>query len=316
MKPTFRLNPKTLAYEKVQKKTTFGVKNFFWILLSAVGFGFVFIILVAYLYPTPHEKQLKRDLAILEKNYDDLTRKMEESINMYEKLLEKDKEIHKLTFDAEIEKLESIAGAMMMYSPDFNFGQLLNVTAEKVNNVADKSDQLLWKMKLLLELAYAKKMFLQQVPAVLPLDKDNFVIVSGFGMRIHPIFKTLRQHNGIDLAARQGTPVYATGAGQVMRPPADMEGFGNTIAIDHGFGYVSVYACLLKSDVKTGNKVERGQIIGSVGRSGIASGPHLHYEVRKNGKPRNPVNYFFLNVTPEELKDFLEKASVQNQNMS
>jgi len=316
MKPAFRLNPKTLAYEKVQKKSAFGVKNLIWILLSAVGFGFTFIILAAYLYPTPHEKQLKRDLAVLEKNYDELTRKLEESIFLYEKLLEKDKEIHKLTFDAEIEELESIAESMMMYSPDFDFGQLLKVTGEKVNNLADQSEQLVWKIKLLLELAYAKKMFLQQVPAVLPLDKEDFVLVSGFGMRIHPIFKTLRQHNGIDLAARQGTPVYATGAGQVIRPPADMEGFGNTIAIDHGFGYVSIYACLLKSDVKTGNRVERGQIIGSVGRSGIASGPHLHYEVRKNGKPLNPVNYFFLSVTPEELQDFLEKASVQNQNMS
>lgn len=316
MSAKYKLNPETLVYERIGEEARFKKKNFFWILLSGVGFGFVFIVIVAYIYPTPHERKLRHDLSVLEKNYNELTLKLEESIAMYEKLLEKEKEIQKLTFDTELEQLESLTREMSLYSPDFDFNDLLSVTSERINQAAVNSNQLLYKIRLLLEIAYSKKMFMESVPAILPLDKEDFVLVSGSGKRIHPIFKTLRQHNGIDLAARQGTPVMATGSGVVVRPPSDLEGLGNIVAIDHGFGYVTVYASLLKSEVKPGNRVERGQVIGFVGRSGIASGPHLHYEVRKNGKPQNPVNYFFLSVSPEELFDYMEKASIQNQNMS
>jgi len=316
MKPKYRLNPETLTYEKIGEDSGLRMKNIVWVLISSVGFGFLFILLAAYLYPTPNEKKLRQDLTVLEENFDNLSEKLEESVALYEELIEKEKEIQILTFDAEIEQLKSLSMEMSLYSPDFDFAQLVSITQDKVMSASEKSAQLIWKIRILLDIAYAKKMFLQSVPAILPIDKENFVLVSGYGKRIHPIFKTLRQHNGVDLAARQGTPVYATGAGTIIRPPQDLEGLGNIVAIDHGFGYVSVYACLLKSEVKQGNKVERGQIIGSVGRSGVASGPHLHYEVRKNNKPLNPVNYFFLSVTPDELLQYMEKASVQNQNMS
>jgi len=316
MKKEYKLNPETLTYETPDSKSGFKLKNIIWILLSGLGFGFVFIIMVAYLYPTPQERQLRRDLAILEKNYSELNRKLEESILMYENLLEKEKKIQKLTFDTELEQMKSISKEMSMFSPDFDFSGVLNATDETIGKTSDNALQLIWKIRLLLEMAYSKKMFLQSVPSIIPLDSGTYVLISGYGLRIHPIFKTLRQHNGVDLAARQGTPVFASGAGVVVRPPADMEGLGNMVAIDHGFGYISTYGCLLKSDVKIGTRVVRGQMIGSVGRSGIATGPHLHYEVRKNGKPINPVNYFFLSVSPEELFELMEKASVQNQNMS
>jgi murein DD-endopeptidase MepM/ murein hydrolase activator NlpD len=316
VKTTYNLNPETLVYEKTGKEKSFSVKNLLWILFSGIGFGFVLIILVANFYPSPQERKLSNELAILEKNYKELNKKLEQSIIIYEQLLDKEKEIQKLTFDAEIEQLQSITNEMSMYSAEFDFSKQLQSTGEKIRFAALESVNLRDKLSLLLDIAYARKKFLQSIPAILPVEKGEFVLVSGPGMRIHPIFKTLRQHNGIDLAARQGTPVVATGSGVVIRPPRNLEGLGNVVAIDHGFGYVSVYACLLKSEVKPGNKVERGQIIGSVGRSGIASGPHLHYEVHKKGQPVNPVNYFFLSVTPQEFADYMEKASIQNQNMS
>lgn len=316
MKKKLRLNPETLHYEKPAETKGFKLKDFVWIILSGIGFGFVSILLVAYLYPSPHERQLRRDLVMLEKNYDDLNLKLTESIEMYEKLLEKEKEIQKLTFDAEIEQLESISKEMSVYSPDFDFSKLLKITSVKISSSGDQAFKIAEKIRILLDIAYSRKMFLQSIPAIIPVEKTEFVLISGTGMRIHPIFKTLKPHNGVDLAARQGTVVVATGNGTVIRPPADTEGLGNIVAIDHGFGYISIYACLLKSEVKPGNRVIRGQTIGLVGRSGIATGPHLHYEVRKNGKPVNPVNYFFLSITPEELFMYMEKAKIQNQNMS
>ncbi len=316
MKKKVSFNPETLHFEKPSEKKGFSFRNVIWILLSGIGFGFALIILVAYLYPSPQERQMRRDLALLEKNYNELNKKLTESIELYEKLIEKDKEIQKLTFDAEIDQLESITKEMSVYSPDFDFSKTLGITNNKIKIAGLQASEISEKIRFLIEIAYARKMFLQNLPAILPLGKSDFVLVSGYGMRIHPIFKTLKPHNGVDLAARQGTTVVATGNGTVIKPPNDTEGLGNIVAIDHGFGYVSLYTCLLKSEVKPGNKVIRGQTIGSVGRSGIATGPHLHYEIRKNGKPVNPVNYFFLSVSPEELFNFMEKAKIQNQNMS
>jgi murein DD-endopeptidase MepM/ murein hydrolase activator NlpD len=316
MKAKYRLNPETLTYERIGEVGSFNIKNLLWVIISGIAFGFLFIILVAYIYPTPHERQQQQDLHLLQENYDNLTNKLEQAIVIYEQLLEKDREIHKLTFDAELQNLKSITDEIHLYSPDFNFSSLMKETSSKIQTSAEKSVQLLYKIRLLLEIAYGKKMFVQSIPSVLPLEKGSFVLVSGFGDRIHPIFKALRHHNGIDLAAKQGTSVVATGSGTVISPPSDLDGFGNIVAIDHGFGYVSIYACLLKSEVKRGARVSRGDVIGKVGRSGITTGPHLHYEVRKNGKPLNPVNYFFLSLSPSELYDYMEKASVQNQNMS
>lgn len=316
MKPKYKLNPETLTYEKIGSDSAIKWKNALWVVLSGIGFGFLFIIMTAYLFPSPHKRQMRNDLNVLEKNYDELNLKLEQSIVMYESLLEKEKQLQQLTFEAEIMELQNIAEEMKMYSPDFDFGALLNITNSKISNASKSGDNLISKIETLLDIAYGKQMFISSVPSSLPLKKGEFVIVSGFGERIHPMFKTMRQHNGIDMAARQGTPVIATGNGKVVSPPSDLDGLGNIVAIDHGFGYISIYACLLKSEVKPGAVISRGQVIGSVGRSGIASGPHLHYEIRKDGKPINPVNYFFLSLTPIEFDEYIKKASVKNQSMS
>jgi murein DD-endopeptidase MepM/ murein hydrolase activator NlpD len=316
MSKKIRFNPETLNYEPVKKTGQIKLKSIIWILLSAIAFGFVIILITTYFFPTGQEKQLKKELSILEKNYRDLNQKLDKSVQQYQQLYDKEQEISKLTFDTENEDLISLIEELQSLSPDFNFKTLLDSTNQKISNSSEISIELIRKIKILLDLAYSKQVFANNVPAILPIEKGNFVLISGMGERIHPIFKTLRPHSGVDLAARQGTAVVATGNGIVIRPPASLEGLGNIVAIDHGFGYISIYAALLKSDVRPGNRVVRGQTIGSVGRSGITSGPHLHYEVWKNNKAVNPVNYFFLSINPLEFKEFQRKAAVRNQSMS
>ena len=175
MKAKYRLNPETLIYEQIGKDGSLKIKSLLWILLSGIAFGFLFIILVAYIYPTPRERQLQHDLKLLQNNYDDLTNKLEQSIVMYEQLLEKDKEIHQLTFEAELENLKSITDEIRLYSPDFNFGSLMKETSADVHISAKNGVQLLYKIRLLLEIAYGKKIFVQSIPSVLPLAKGSFV---------------------------------------------------------------------------------------------------------------------------------------------
>lgn len=309
-------NQETLNYEIVKKKGHFNIKNIIWVLFSAVGFAFVIIVIAAYFFPSAKEKQLSDDLALLENNYQELNSRLDKSMQKYKLLQEKEQEISKLTFETEYNDYVSLFDELKKLSPDFNFNTLLYSTNQQITSSSTSSIELIRKIQVLLDLGYERQVFANHVPAILPIEKENFVFVSGKGNRIHPIFKTLRQHSGVDLASRQGTEVVATGNGVVINPPANIEGLGNIVAIDHGFGYITIYGALLKSNVRPGTRVSRGQVIGLVGRSGISSGPHLHYEVWRNRKPVNPVNYFFLSLSPEEFVEFQRLNSIQNQSMS
>ena len=122
-------------------------------------------------------------------------------------------------------------------------------------------------------------------------------------------------HWGMDFSAKTGTPIYATGDGRIARADARAVGFGNHVRIDHGFGYVSIYAHMDKIVVRRGNKVKRGDLIGYVGNTGRSKGLHLHYEVIKDGKKVNPVNYFYGNLTPEEFDEVLRISVEENQSL-
>ena len=138
-------------------------------------------------------------------------------------------------------------------------------------------------------------------------------MASGFGPRIDPIYKTKKFHAGMDFSAKTGTPIYATGNGKVIRVRKSRKGYGNHVKIDHGYGYVTLYAHMQKYIVKKGQKVKRGEVIGYVGNTGKSVAPHLHYEVHKNGKKVNPVNFFYNDLTSEEYEKMIILSSQNNQ---
>tara|TARA_B100001115_G_C15667239_1_gene322016 strand:- start:307 stop:732 length:426 start_codon:yes stop_codon:yes gene_type:complete len=138
-------------------------------------------------------------------------------------------------------------------------------------------------------------------------------MASGFGPRIDPIYKTKKFHAGMDFSAKTGTPIYATGNGKVIRVRKSRKGYGNHVKIDHGYGYITLYAHMQKYIVKKGQKVKRGEVIGYVGNTGKSVAPHLHYEVHKNGKKVNPVNFFYNDLTSEEYEKMIILSSQNNQ---
>jgi murein DD-endopeptidase MepM/ murein hydrolase activator NlpD len=166
------------------------------------------------------------------------------------------------------------------------------------------------------KLANNKKEMLSSIPAIIPISKNKGNIASGFGFRIHPIYKVMRMHEGIDITARIGTPIYATGNGYIVNNAGKISGLGISCMIDHGYGYKTVYGHMSRLKVRPGQKVKRGEIIGYVGSTGLSIGPHLHYEVLKNNKVVNPVNYFFNDLTPEEYQKVIEESSKVNQALS
>ena len=155
---------------------------------------------------------------------------------------------------------------------------------------------------------------LASIPAIQPVaNKDLKHMASGYGWRIHPIYKTEKFHSGMDFTAPVGTPIHATGNGVVEKIEFDGRGLGNNAIINHGYGYESVYAHMSKIIVRAGQKIVRGDLIGYVGSTGSSTGPHLHYEVRKNGNPLNPVNFYYNDLTPEEYSKMLELSAQAGQ---
>jgi murein DD-endopeptidase MepM/ murein hydrolase activator NlpD len=167
------------------------------------------------------------------------------------------------------------------------------------------------------EMALRKEEYWASIPAIQPIKNDNLnLLASGYGMRVHPIFKVKKMHNGVDFAAAKGTPIYSTGDGVVLNVKTVFGGYGKYVEIDHGFGFVTRYAHMNEFKVKKGQKVKRGDLIGTVGNTGSSTAPHVHYEVIKDGKFINPVNYFFKGISPEDFQKILELAGRENQSLS
>jgi len=166
----------------------------------------------------------------------------------------------------------------------------------------------------LIKMAQNKSKMLASIPAIQPIpNKKLRRIASGFGYRVDPIYKTRKMHKGIDFTAPTGTKIYATGDAVVQKVENRRWGYGKHIVLNHGYGYTTLYGHMSRTNVKVGQKVKRGQLIGLVGSTGKSTGAHLHYEVRKNGNAVNPVGYFYNDLTSEQYEEILKLSSNPNQ---
>jgi murein DD-endopeptidase MepM/ murein hydrolase activator NlpD len=192
-----------------------------------------------------------------------------------------------------------------------------NQLAETKKRIASLQRQIVAQSKSLDEvyhLARKKTAMLSSIPAIQPVNNDDLTrVASGYGYRIHPIYKIRKLHTGMEFAAPTGTEIYATGDGKIMRIEKKRSGYGYNIMIQHGYGYQTLYAHMSKILVKVGQEVTRGEVIGKVGNTGTSVGPHCHYEVIKDGSKVNPANYFFNDLTPQQYEELLEKAQMSNQ---
>ena len=190
-------------------------------------------------------------------------------------------------------------------------------TAKKLDDISRKMYVQSKSYDEVFNLAKNKEKMVACLPAIVPLRNGIGRIISGYGFRIHPIYKNLRMHTGIDFTAPKGTPVYATADGIVVSPDREGgSGYGITVVLDHSYGYQTLYGHMSRTAVRIGQKITRGMVIGYVGSTGLSVAPHLHYEVIKNGKKINPVNFFFNDLSPEEYQKVLEIASRVNQSLS
>ncbi len=161
-----------------------------------------------------------------------------------------------------------------------------------------------------------KQKLLSSIPAIQPVSNNDLNrIASGFGNRIDPVYKVSKFHAGLDFAAPQGTPIYATADGRIAEAGKDEGGYGNHVVVNHGYGYETLYGHMVRIKARKGQQVKRGEIIGWVGSTGKSTGPHCHYEVHKNGRPVDPVYFFYNDLSPEQFDRLVKLAAASNQSL-
>jgi len=290
-------------------------------LILALGLVFIF-----YKYfESPKEMVLRKENEELKLHYDILDKEMVDVNEMLSTLQERDDNVYRIIFEAEpIPENVRTAGTggsvkyVDLLDSDLEEEKLILSNYERIDKLKREMYIQTKSYDEIVLLALNKSDMLAAIPAIQPITNKGLTrLASGFGRRIHPIYKVKRMHWGLDFSAPRGTPVYATGDGKVKMAKNSYlnTGYGNQVEINHDFGYVTKYAHMQEIIVRKGQNVKRGQLIGYVGSSGGSTAPHVHYEIIKNGKKINPIQYIFQDVTDEDYKKLQQLASRENQSL-
>lgn len=321
-KVKYYYDPETLSYKRIRNKKRTKVRNALIFLLAAALFGSILslIIINSRLFFTPREVMLAREIKAYETNYEILNRKMELVEQVLADVQERDNNMYRLYFNAPIipDSVRKVGFDPNKYKDLEKLGSS-KLVANTTKRLDKLRKQLVIQSKSLDEinkLSKEKEKFLASIPAIQPVNnKDLKRMASGYGWRSDPFTKARKFHYGMDFSSPQGTPVYATGDGVVIRADDASSGYGNHIRIDHGYGYVTLYGHLSAYNVRAGQRVKRGDLIGKVGSTGRSEAPHLHYEVMKNGEHINPIHFYYGNLSADEYAEMLHVSTQENQSL-
>jgi len=315
----YKFNPDSLSFDKVRLGVKAMLFRFLALFIGSVLIAAVYWAIFASFFDSPKEKALEREVEQLIVQYELMHREMGNLENVLEDLQKTDDNLYRTIFGAEpiaSTWREGGVGGVNRYKSleGYNNSDLVIETASRLDKIRKKIYVQLKSFDDLIALALEKEDMLRCVPAILPVaNKDLTRTASGYGLRIHPYYKISRFHYGMDFTAPSGTDVYVTGDGVISAVISSKRGLGNHIIVDHGFGYSSIYAHLERFNVRQGQKVKRGDVIGFVGNTGMSLAAHLHYEIKINGVNVDPVNYYFNDLTAEEYERIIEIASKTGQ---
>jgi murein DD-endopeptidase MepM/ murein hydrolase activator NlpD len=311
----------SLSYRKIERKkrTTFKYASVF--ILTSMLFGFMSVFLMSQYIESPKEKALKRELQNAQLQFELLNKKMDHAESVLANIEDRDNNIYRVYFEANPipeEQRKAGFGGINRYKnlEGFDNSKLITESNKRIDILQKRIVVQSKSLDEIAILAEDKENLLAAIPAIQPVRNEDLKrMASGYGMRSDPFTKVRKMHWGMDFSAPRGTPIYASGDGIVKRADAGSTGYGKHIRIDHGYGYVSLYAHLYKYNVKKNQKVRRGDLIGFVGSTGRSQAPHLHYEIFKDDTRINPINFYYGSLTAEEFNELLEHASLENQSL-
>lgn len=313
-KNTYKINPETLAMEQVKQGLGYWLRQTGIYILAGIILGVLFLFLFLTFFPSPREKQLLREKESMQSQLEILNQQVDQMQIVMTDLQQRDDNLYRVLFGAEPIPLSIRQGTQHKIDyydsiAKMTDSQLAAELAQKVDMLAKELYTQAKSYDEVLEMAKNQEIRMENIPAIQPvMNKDLKRVASGYGMRIDPVYHVRKFHQGMDFSAPIGTEIYATGNAKV-KFSGWKQGYGNTVILDHGFGYETLYAHLYKSLVRKGQKVRRSDIIALVGNTGKSTGPHLHYEVRLNGKPVDPRNYYFYDLSPEEYDQMLQLSN-------
>ncbi len=305
-KTKYYFNRETLSFEKIEITFVRVLKHIGIYTLIGITIGIVAFFVISRLFASPMEKSLKKENEELRNRYKFLEKQLDEMNNVIGDLRLRDNNLYRVIFQAD--PLEQNTDSSLLYYEklsEMNNAKLMNYLSLRTNDLAKSIYRQSKSYDEILLLAKQNENRLQNLPAIQPvMNRDLSRLASGYGYRIDPIYHVRRFHAGMDFAAPTGTDIFATGNGKVLSAGWE-QGFGLCVKIDHGYNYMTLYAHMSKIMVRQGQNVKRGEVIGLVGNTGKSTAPHLHYEVHLRGKPQDPRNYYYLDLTPEQYDEMI-----------
>lgn len=308
----YRYNPETDNYERVFPTLARRMASVAKVGITAFLLGCLFFLIAYNVFGTPGERRLQEENSMLKQQYELLNRRLDNSLQVMENIRYRDDNFYRVMMQMEpLSDVHRNAGL----NNEKRYRELSKMSdnglVKYVTQRVDMLDRQIYAQSLsfdqLKESAVSQKDKIAHIPAILPIDRNKAVLSGGYGMRRDPVSGIAKFHPGLDFAAPEGTPVFATADGEVVVAERKNND-GNVIEINHGFNYMSGYMHLADMTVNKGDFVKRGDRIGTVGRTGKATAPHLHYEVRFRGEAQNPVNFGFMELTPANYADFVTAA--------
>lgn len=313
-KHKYRINPQTLALERIEHDFLFWLRRSGAYILGGLCLGVVFFFVFFMLFPSPREKQLMQQKQAVEAQLQLLDKQVDQMQLVMADLSQRDDNLYRVLFGAEPIPVTVRQGASHKIGYYEELGRMSN--SQLAADLTLKTDVLEKEIYVqtnsfneILEMAKTQEARMANMPAIQPVrNMDLTRVASGWGFRVHPIYHTRKFHYGMDFSAPTGTEVMATGNARVSFV-GWKQGYGNTVMLDHGFGYETLYAHLFKPLVRVGQNVKRGDIIALVGNTGMSVGSHLHYEVHLRGNPVDPRNYYFIDLSPEQYDRMVQLSN-------
>lgn len=289
-----------------------------YIAASIVTGILIFAITFRYI-DSPKEKLLRQQNDDLKQNYKVMDERIKQLQLQMDEIANRDNYVYRSIFEsnpipdsARVKEMEKKKEVQLVQS--MGETELVNSMVAQLNNLSLRMAYQVKSFGAIENMVKNKEKLLAAIPSIQPISNRNLNRVSsGFGYRIDPVYKDRRLHPGLDFTAPVGTPIYAAADGVVRDAGFNTGGYGNRVVVNHGFGYETLYAHMVRIKARVGTKVKRGEVIGYVGSTGKSTGPHLHYEVHKNGTQLDPIYFFYNDLTPAQFDRILKLAAASNQ---
>ena len=319
MKKSYHINPETLQLERIEHGIMYWLRRSGWYIIGGICIGAICFSVLQYFYPSPREASLMQENNNLKAQYKVMEQQLDQLQAVQADLMQRDENLYRAILGADPIPATTRTATSRNVEYYDSLARMTNtqLVAELQRKVDVLERELFVQARSyeeIMELVKEQEIRMENIPAIQPvLNKDLTRIASGYGWRVDPVYHTSRFHEGMDFTAPTGTDIYATGNGKVVYS-GWRQGYGETVEVDHGYNYITRYAHCSKRLVKVGQEVKRGDIIALVGSTGKSTGPHLHYEVRYNGKAVDPRNFYFYDLNPEEY-DLMVQLSGNMGNM-